>query len=122
MPGNQQDMPFLNIHSNLSQLKIGFDVELADEQETGADGTLLSRLTCVRKSNAVRGLKRVDVWFDPEDGTVHKMLLDGLPRGRGGPKSVMLELVDQSVFASNFFSHEAHHEPVKRVKVEDGQR
>ncbi|MCP4942213.1 MAG: hypothetical protein GY924_09595 [Planctomycetaceae bacterium] len=119
MPGNQQDMPFLNIHANLSQLKIGFDVELADEQETGADGTLLSHLTCVRKSNDVRGPKQVDVWFDAEDGKVHKMLLDGLPRGRGGPKSVMLELVDQSVFAPNFFSHNAHHDPGKRIKFED---
>ncbi|GAA4446022.1 hypothetical protein [Novipirellula rosea] len=118
MPGNQQDMPFLNIHANLSQLKIGFDVELADEQETGADGTLLSRLTCIRKSSDVRGPKQVDVWFDAEDGTVHKMLLDGLPRGRGGPKSVMLELVDQSELASDFFSHDAHHEPGRRIKSE----
>ena len=122
MPGNQQDMPFLNIHANLSQLKIGFDVELADEQETGADGTLLSHLICVRKSSGVRGLKQVDIWFDAEDGTVHKMLLDGLPRGRGGPKSVMLELVDQSVFALDFFSHHTHHEPGKRIKYEDEQR
>jgi hypothetical protein len=119
MPGNQQDMPFLNIHANLSQLKIGFDVELADEQETGADGTLLSRLTCVRKSSDVRGLRQVDVWFDAEDGTVHKMLLDGLPRGRGGPKSVMLELVEQSELASDFFSHHTHHDPGKRIRYED---
>lgn len=119
MPGNQQDMPFLNIHASLAQLKIGFDVELADEQETGTDGTLLSQLTCVRKSNDVRGPKQVDVWFDAEDGTVHKMLLDGLPRGRGGPKSVMLELVDQSVFAPDFFSHNAHHDPGKRIRYED---
>ena len=122
MPGNQQDMPFLNIHANLSQLKIGFDVELADEQETGADGTLLSHLICVRKSNDIRGPKQVAVWFDVEDGTVHKKLLNGLPRGRGGPKSVMLELVDQSVFALDFFSHHTHHEPGKRIKYEDEQR
>lgn len=119
MPGNQQDMPFLNIHANLSQLKIGFDVELAGDQEIGADGTLLSRLTCVRKSSDVRGPKQVDIWFDAEDGMVHKMLLDGLPRGRGGPKSVMLELVDQSELASDFFSHHTHHEPGKRVRYED---
>ena len=119
MPGNQQDMPFLNIHANLSQLKIGFDVELAGDQEVSADSTLLSQLTCVRKSSDVRGPKQVDIWFDAEDGTVHKMLLDGLPRGRGGPKSVMLELVDQSELASDFFSHHTHHEPGKRVRYED---
>jgi hypothetical protein len=122
MPGNQQDMPFLNIHANLSQLKVGYDVELADQQKNAADGRLLSQLTCVRKSNDVRGPKQVDVWFDAEDGTVHKMLLDGLPRGRGGPKSVMLELVDQSDLPSDFFSHDAHHEPGKRIRYEDEQR
>ena len=122
MPGSQQDMPLLNIHANLSQLKIGYDVELADEQDTGTDGTLLSQLNCIRKSNDVRGPKQVNVWFDAEDGTVHKMLLDGLPRGRGGPKSVMLELVDQPTLPSNFFSHETHHEPGKRIRYEDSQR
>ena len=118
MPGNQQDMPFVNIHANLSQLKVGYDVELADNPEMNADGTSLSHLTCVRKSIHVRGTKQVDIWFDAEDGTVHKMLLDGLPRGRGGPKSVMLELVDQSELALNFFSHESHHEPERKVKSE----
>ncbi|MCA9136880.1 MAG: hypothetical protein KDB00_08975 [Planctomycetales bacterium] len=122
VPGSQQDMPLLNIHANLSQLKIGYDIELADDQETGTDGTLLSRLTCIRKSNEVRGPKQVEVWFDAEDGTVHKMLLDGLPRGRGGPKSVMLELVDQPDLPSDFFTHDAHHEPGKRIRYEDGRR
>lgn len=118
MPGKQQDMPFLNIHTSLSQLQVGYDVELGVEQDAGVDGTLLSQLTCVRKSSDVRGPKQVDVWFDGEDGTVHKMLLDGLPRGRGGPKSVMLELVNQADLPSGFFSHDAHHEPGRRVKSE----
>ncbi|EMI55438.1 hypothetical protein [Rhodopirellula sallentina] len=118
MPGSQQDMPFLNIHANLSQLKLGYDVELANEQETADDGTLLSQLTCVRKSSDVRGPKQVEVWFDAGNGTVHKMLLDGLPRRRGGPKAVMLELVDLSDLPSDFFSHDAHHEPGRRVKHE----
>ncbi len=118
MPGNQQDMPFLNIHASLSRLKIGYDVELMEQQDTAADGTVFSMLSCVRKSDDVRGVKRVDVWFDAESGTVHKMLLDGLPRGRGGPKSVMLELIDQSELPDKFYSHESHHEAERRVKSE----
>lgn len=122
MPGSQQGMPLLNIHSNLSQLKVGYDVELTDAKETGTAATLLSQLNCIRKSNDVRGPKQVNVWFDAEDGTVHKMLLDGLPRGRGGPKSVMLELVDQPALPTNFYSHETHHEPGKRIRDEGSQR
>ena len=122
MPGSQQGMPLLNIHANLSQLKMGYDVELADAMETGTEGTLLSQFNCIRKSNDVRGPKQVNVWFDAEDGTVHKMLLEGLPRGRGGPKSVMLELVDQPSLPTNFYSHETHHEPGKRIRDEGSQR
>lgn len=118
MPGSQHDMPFMNIHANLSQLRVGYDVELTDEKEAAADGLVLSQLICVRKSNDVRGTKRVEIWFAPESGTVHKMLLDGLPRGRGGPKSVMLELIDQSDLDPDFFSHEAHHEPERKIKSE----
>ncbi|MGC6445351.1 MAG: hypothetical protein ACON5J_02930 [Rubripirellula sp.] len=122
MPGSQQGMPLLNIHANLTQLKMGYDVELADAKETSTDGTLLSQFNCIRKSNDVRGPKQVNVWFDAEDGTVHKMLLEGLPRGRGGPKSVMLELVGQPSLPKNFYSHETHHEPGKRIRDEGSQR
>lgn len=118
MPGNKQDMPFLNIHANLSQLRVGYDVELTDSKEFAADDTQLSQLTCVRKAAEVHGIKRVELWFDPENGAVHKMLLDGLPRGRGGPKSVTLELIDQSELGPGFFSHESHHEPERKVKSE----
>ena len=119
MPGNQQDMPFVNIHANLEQLKVGYEIDLIDEP-VSSDGTSLSHLRCVRKLDVQRGIKQVDLWFDSEDGTVHKMLLDGLPRGRGGPKSVKFELIDQSEFAPDFFSHESHHELGRRVKYEEG--
>ncbi|WP_404306070.1 hypothetical protein [Neorhodopirellula lusitana] len=118
MPGGQHDMPFLNIHAHLSQLKVGYDVELIDLQESTADSVSLSQLNCARKSNDVRGTKWVKIWFDPKNGTVHKMMLDGLPRGRGGPKSVMLELIDQSDLGQDFFSHDSHHLPERKVRFE----
>jgi hypothetical protein len=122
VPGQQQDIPFMNIHLHLSQLQSGYNVDLSEKQDTAADGAVLSQLVGVRQSRDIRGPKQIDIWFDAEDGTVHKMLLSGLPRGRGGPKSVMLELEDQSDLAPNFFSHDAHHEPGKRIRYEDGQR
>ncbi|EMI22341.1 hypothetical protein RMSM_00731 [Rhodopirellula maiorica SM1] len=118
LPGGQQDIPFLNIHAHLSQLRTGYQIELGDERADAIDGTALSQLIGVRKSRDVRGPKRVEIWFDSDNGTVYRMLLDGLPRGGGGPKSVMLELIDQSDLASQFFSHESHHESGRRVVSE----
>lgn len=118
MPGSQQDLPFLNIHDHLSQLTVGYDVVLSDQVATADDGSELSQLICTRKSNAVRGPKRVELSFDRRDGTVRTMVLDGLPRGRGGPKSVRLELTGQDELSPEFYSHQSHHEPGKRIRVE----
>lgn len=115
VPGQQQDIPFLNIHAHLSQLRTGYDVELGDEQQDVGGKTALFQLIGVRKSRDVRGPKLVKIWFNPDTGFVHEMLLDGLPRGGGGPKSVMLKLVDQSELPPGFFSHESHHESGRRV-------
>jgi hypothetical protein len=118
MPGQQQDIPFINIHSHLQQLQTGYDIELTSERIEASAGTVLSQLTAIRKSRDVRGPKQVDLWFDADRGTIHRMLLDGLPRGGGGPKSVCLELVDQTHLGLNFFTHEAHHETGRRIKHE----
>lgn len=121
IPGQQQDLPFLNIHSHLSQLQNGYELELTGQQPTSEKTGELSHLVGVRQSRDVRGPKQIEIWFDASDGTVHRMVLGGLPRGRGGPKSVMLELESQSSLAPNFFSHDAHHEPGKRIRLDDGK-
>ncbi|QEG38189.1 hypothetical protein [Roseimaritima ulvae] len=122
VPGQQQDIPFMNIHAHISQLRSGYEVKLTEERDIATDGEVLSQLVGVRKSRDVRGPKQIEIWFDADDGTVHRMLLDGLPRGQGGPKSVMLTLEDESDLAPNFFSHDAHHEPGKRVRYEEKKR
>ncbi|MEM6364317.1 MAG: hypothetical protein AAF745_07815 [Planctomycetota bacterium] len=111
VPGQQQELPFLNIHAHLSQLQTGYDIQLLKFQEKDE----VSRLIGIRKSREVRGPKRVEIAFDADTGTVHEMLLDGLRRGGGGPKSVLLKLVDQSELPVEFFSHDSHHEPERRV-------
>ncbi len=120
LPGHQQDFPFINIQSHLEQLRAGYDLDLAAEPETWK-GQTLSGLVGTRKSRSVRGPKGVEIWFDAESGTIHKMLLDGLPRGGGGPESVMLELTDQSDLGAAFFSHESHHELNRRIKYEESR-
>jgi len=52
---------------------------------------------------------------------LHTIRLDGLPRGRGGPKSVLFELKDQSDLGKAFFSHISHHDGQKEIR-EEGAR
>ncbi|MEM9367567.1 MAG: hypothetical protein AAGD07_16365 [Planctomycetota bacterium] len=115
VPGQQQDIPFLSVHALLSQLTTGYDMERGDEPLGVGESHPLSQLIGVRRSREVRGPKRVELWFDRESGTVHEMLLEGLPRGGGGPKSLRLKLIDQSELPADFFSHRSHHEPERKV-------
>lgn len=119
MPGQQQDIPFLNIHLHLSQLKTGYEIELTSEHRQSSDGVRLSSLTATRRSRDVRGPKQIEIWFDEGTGTVHEMTLTGLPRGGGGPKTVSLKLTGQSDLGPDFFSHETHHEPDRRIRYEE---
>ncbi|MAP07369.1 MAG: hypothetical protein CMM00_00595 [Rhodopirellula sp.] len=118
VPGHQQDIPFLNIHSHLAQLQNDYEVELSDTRATTSNGVALMQLMGHRKSNDFRGPKQIVIWFAASNGTVHTMQLDGLPRGRGGPKGVILDLQDQSDLPNDFYSHDAHHGPGKGIKHE----
>jgi hypothetical protein len=46
------------------------------------------------------------------------MLLDRLPQARGGPRSVLLERIDEADRGPDFFDHPAHHEPTREVLEE----
>ena len=113
MPGHKQNLPFVNLHSHLDGLKMGFDLQLIQEDAK------LPRLVATKKADVARGLRRVEIWFDRETRTVHRMLLVGLPRAKGGPKSVMLELIEQRDFGPDFFKHTSHHEADRPVKQDE---
>ena len=114
LPGHVHGIPFVNPTSDLADLKRDYHLEL---RGTGADG--LSLLRADMKDSAGRGPRRVDLLFDPESGVIRRMVFDGLPRARGGPRSVAVELIGQGALQDSFFSHEAHHEPGRPVEEED---
>ena len=113
MPGHKQEMPFVNLHSQMQGLRTGFDLQIIQEDAE------LPRIVGTRKANVDHGLRRVEIWFDQETGTVHRILLVGLPRAKGGPKSVILELVEQRDLGADFFKHTSHHEPHRRIRYEE---
>ncbi len=125
LPGEQQQLPFINLHTHLHNLTEGYDIVL--KQESGSsDGRLLSELIGTRKAVEVRGPKWVSIRFDAKTGVVYQMVLNQLPRRSGGPKSVAIELLNpedlgNADFGPDFFSHDSHHDPFRQVRYEVSQ-
>jgi hypothetical protein len=118
IPGQQQSIAFTDLYSQLTLLRDGYDIELGED--TNRENQI-RRLVGHRKSRDVRGPKSIELHFDRNDGTIHRMILDGLPRGRGGPKSVELVLVSQEPAEEGFYSHDSHHDDDRKIKREGSQ-
>ena len=118
VPGQQQSIAFTDLYSQLTSLRDGYDVEVSEPTDRGGqDGRLVGH----RKSREVRGPKSIEILFDRDDGTIHRMVLDGLPRGHGGPKKVELVLVSQESLDDRFYSHAFHHDGERKIKREEAQ-
>ena len=118
LPGQQQSIAFTDLYSQLTSLRDGYDIELTEHADRENQ---IRRLVGHRKSRDVRGPKSIEVHFDRNDGTIHRMVLDGLPRGRGGPKSVELRLVSRERVEEGFYSHNFHHDGQRKIKREASQ-
>ena len=118
LPGQQQSIAFTDLYSQLTSLRDGYDIELTEPADRENH---IRHLVGHRKSRDVRGPKSIEVHFDRNDGTIHRMVLDGLPRGRGGPKSVELRLVSRERVEEGFYSHNFHHDGQRKIKREASQ-
>jgi len=116
LPGAQQDATFINLRDQLEGLRSGYDLTILDPQDD------LHGLRAIKKSKQVRGPREIEAWFDPESGTLHRLDLAGLPRQKGGPSAVRMELVEERDLDSDFFSHSAHHGPDREVIEESSTK
>ncbi|MEZ6043473.1 MAG: hypothetical protein R3C20_23485 [Planctomycetaceae bacterium] len=114
VPGQQQAIPFIDMRNSLRQLQESYEIDLSPEKTPEG----WRRMNATRKASATGGPKQVSIWYDATSGAVHRMLLERLPKGRGGPNSVLLELTDQSRLPDDFFSHESHHASGRRIDHE----
>jgi hypothetical protein len=114
LPGHQHGIPFADLRSDLVQLRDAYHVSALGTDTAGRRGLLAEK-----KSAEYRGPRRVELWYDPATGVIHRMVFAGLPKARGGPDSVAVELVDQDPLPPDFFQHIAHHTPDRRVIEED---
>lgn len=114
VPGHQHGIPFVNLRSDLVQLRDAYVVSPLAPDVAGNRGLL-----AVKKSSDYRGPNRVELWYDPDTGVIHRMAFAGMPRARGGPDRVAVELVDQRDLGADYFKHQSHHAPDRRVVEED---
>ena len=101
MPGEQQGLPFLELGSALSKLKESYELSL----EPGSKPQLVAR----KRSSAFRGPRDVRITFDASSGLILQLQMDGLPRAQGGPRSVVLNLLNQSDLGPDFYRHDRFH-------------
>lgn len=113
IPGHQYGIPFIDIRSDLLQLRHGYVVSLLDKKANG-----WQLLQAEKKSAQHRGPRQLELWFTPSTGVIHRMVFAGLPQAQGGPRSVAVELQDAPILPREFFQHAAHHPP-DRIVVEE---
>ncbi len=111
IPGEYQNLPFLDLSSLFQSLAADYDLTVHEV----ADDLTLQRLSAQKRNRDKRGLPRMEFLFRKETGKVVKMELHGLPEEKGGPRAVSLTLSSETTFPSDFFSHNAHHEPEREV-------
>jgi hypothetical protein len=114
VPGHQHGIPFADLRSDLVQLRDAYVVTRLGSDEAGKRGLL-----AIKKSTEYRGPNRVELWYDAATGVIHRMMFAGMPKARGGPDSVAVELLEQRELGNEFFRHQAHHAADRRVIEED---
>lgn len=107
------EVAFLDLHTQLDQLKRLYRIEWLDR---GSRDTW--KLRGFRLSHEQGGPREIELWFDPDTGLVQRMILDELPRGNGGPRSLAIILRSTEALAPDFFQHSKHHEPQRTVLQE----
>ncbi len=118
LPGQQHNIPFINIQDNLKELANAYEMELFPEPETAAPLSGLKRIKATRRRSAQGGPRYVWIWFEPVTGQVRRMRMDRLPMARGGPRSITLDLIHENRFPDGYFSHEFHHDQNRNILTE----
>lgn len=111
VPGEHEELPFLDLRSGFDGLRRGYDLSLMAE----ANGH--QRLEARRRARRQRGPDVVRVWFD-EAGVATRIEIEGFPVEENMPHAVAMTLVSQQDRGTGFYSHETHHSAERPVAWE----
>ena len=107
------DVAFIDVRSQLGQIRSDYDLSWLPD---ATDGT--RRLLASRQRPATGGPKEIELWFDPSEAVLRKMILRQLPKGQGGPRSLELTLLSVDPLPDEYFRHDYHHAPDRPVILE----
>lgn len=122
LPGGRQDLAFLDLRSQLDGLKSLYKLRILEPSNDRPSSEPLRGLHGTRHSRQQGGPKEIEIWFGRDSGTIHRMVLAGLPHDRGGPRRVALKLESTAPLRPDFFGHEAHHEPGRPIEPEPDRK
>jgi hypothetical protein len=114
VPGNQHGVPFVNLRSDLVQMRDAYFITLEKTETMG-----LRKIMAEKKSKDYRGPNHIELWYEPETLVIQRMVFAGMPQAKGGPNSVSMELVDQDFLGPQFFDHNKHHGKEIHIIEED---
>ena len=115
IPGQQHNIPFINLQDNLQELASAYHLELVPDPVTEGDLKGLKLIKASRRQWSEGGPRNVWIWYEPASGQIRRMRMDRLPMARGGPRSITLDLTATDNFPGGFYSHEFHHEPDRKL-------
>jgi hypothetical protein len=119
VPGEHEDIPFLDLETGLETLRRDYDLTLVDDFAANPDSHGWSLLEARKQPRVRRGPELVQIWFDAA-GTAHRIAIGGLPQDEpdGAPRAVELELTAERDLGPDFFRHESHHAVDRQIDWE----
>ncbi|MEY5033544.1 MAG: hypothetical protein RL354_2575 [Planctomycetota bacterium] len=105
LPGSQHAIAFIDPHGDLSTLAASYDLRTISASASDR----LARIVGTRRSDARGGPKRIEIAYDPATSVIQAIRMENLPQGRGGPRSIEFELVDDAPLDAAYFTHRFHH-------------
>lgn len=105
LPGSKHAIAFIDPHGDLSTLAASYDLRMIPASAPDR----LARIAGTRRSDARGGPKRIEIAYDPATSVIQAIRMENLPQGRGGPRSVEFELVDDAPLDAAYFTHRFHH-------------
>jgi hypothetical protein len=109
VPGEHEELPFIDLKASFSALRRGYDLELKDLPLPQIGTTAERELVAMKRSANRPGPELVRIAFD-SDGVARRIELSGLPPDEIRARGVALELIEQRDLGPDFFKHETHHD------------
>ncbi|MBI1321878.1 hypothetical protein GC170_01635 [bacterium] len=110
VPGHQHGLPFVDVRGDLNRFRSSYDLSGPNSTDDG-----LRKITGTRKPGVPRGPRSFEMTYDPASGSIRRMIFDGLPQARGGPRRVAVDLIDSKPLPDDFFVHQSHHTSDREV-------